>query len=299
MRKKTVYLRLGGGLGNQIFQYMAGLYVSEIHGVQAVFELVGTESSFHGPKSSIRNLDLPGLNPGNARLRTYWRFKLRLAGNRSFLIRYLKICRIENLGFVDFVNYAKDSIRLLEGFFITYRYKFNLAELGILEELKLKDPTKWFQTQVLHAKSKKICAVHIRHGDYLLNWEHYGILSTEYYRRAFAFLESGNGIDEYWIFSDTPENAVQIIKACEIEKYKIILQPSESNDSESMVLMASCDYIVCANSTFSIVSALFAKASQVIVPESLYRALPNPVDVYPSTWVQIESSWRNVSEGLE
>jgi hypothetical protein len=226
MRKKSVYLRLGGGLGNQLFQYMAGLYVSEIHGAQVVFELAGTESSFHGPKSSIRNLDLPGLDPSNARLRTYWKFKLRLAGNRSFLIKYLKICRMEDLGFVDFVNYSKGSIRLLEGFFITYRYKFNLAELGILKELKLKDPTKWFQAQVLQAKSKKICAVHVRHGDYLLTWKHYGILSNEYYKNALGFLQSENKIDEYWIFSDAPENAAQIIKACDVENYKIIMQPT-------------------------------------------------------------------------
>jgi hypothetical protein len=295
----TIYLRLGGGLGNQIFQYMAGLYVSKIHGAQAVFELVGTEASFHGPKSSIKNLNLPGLNPSNVWIRSYWKFKLRLAGNRAFLIRYLKICRMESLGFVDFVNYPKDSIRLLEGFFLTFKYKFKLDELDLLGDLKLSEPTKWFQTQVLQTKSRNICAVHIRHGDYLLNWEHYGILSTDYYKRALGILKSEKKIDEYWVFSDTPENATQIIKACEIENYKIIMQPRESNDAESMVLMACCNYIVCANSTFSIAAALFSKASQIIVPESLYRALPNPVDIYPSAWVQMESDWREISDGLE
>jgi hypothetical protein len=298
MRKRIVYLRLGGGLGNQIFQYIAGLYVAEIQGAEAVFELAGTDSSFHGPKSSIRNLDLPRLKPSNVLLRTYWKFKLRIAGNRSFLLRYLRICRMENLGYIDFDNFAKGSIRLLEGFFITFRYKFNLTELGILEKIKVKNPTKWLQTQLLKAESLKICAIHIRHGDYLLNWEHYGVLSTEYYKRALRFLQLKTDVDEYWIFSDTPENAARIVKICEIERYKIIVQPEESNDSESMVLMGACDYIICANSTFSIVSALFSKASQVLVPESLYRALPNPVDVYPSSWVQIESDWLELSDGL-
>ena len=297
MSKQTIYLRLGGGLGNQIFQYIAGVYLAEIHGAEAVFDLAGVEDSHHGPKSSITNLAFPHLKPSSGWVRTSWKFKLRLAGNRKFLTNFLKICRMEKLGYEDFAIYPKGSIRLLEGFFITHKYMVKLHKKGIISDLKLRNPSDWFLSLVEVTQSKKVCAIHIRQGDYLQNWKHYGILSSSYYSRALNRLHLGQQIDEYWIFSDTPERASRIIEGCGIDRYKIIVQPSESNDSESMALMASCNAIVCANSTFSIVSALFSKASRVIVPDVLYRSLPNPAELYPSNWIQIESDWLQVVEG--
>ena len=299
MSKQTIYLRLGGGLGNQIFQYMAGLYVAEIHGAKAVFDLAGVEASHHGPKSSITNIAFPNLEPSSGWVRTSWKIKLRVAGNRKFLVNFLKICRMDKLGYEDFTMYSNGSIRLLEGFFITHKYMVSLHEKGMIGELKLRNPSEWFLSMVNETESKKVCAIHIRQGDYLQNWKHYGILSSNYYSRALNHLHLGQQIDEYWIFSDTPETASQIIQSCGIDNYKIIVQPFESNDSESMALMSSCDAIVCANSTFSIVSALFSKASRIIVPDVLYRSLPNPAELYPSDWIQIESEWLQVVEGKE
>lgn len=90
-------------------------------------------------------------------------------------------------------------------------------------------------------------SIHIRHGDYKA-WG-VEILSEEYYRDAMAILEKKVGHCQFFVFTDDPE----YVRTTYADKENLVVVEGNSGaDSyRDMQLMSCCKHNIIANSTFS------------------------------------------------
>ena len=293
-----LYFKLGGGLGNQILQYAGARCLSEQQGSEAFFDITGLDNSHHGQKSLIINLDLQGIFSTSFVRRKFWKLLLRFSKNRPEIRKFIGIHVAKTLGYEDFENFPSSRVRYLEGFFISHRYILELRKSGRLGAVSPSRPTDWYLAQAEMLKRNVICGIHIRQGDYLDSWQHYGILNSSFYSDAILDLKKRVKIDEFWIFTDSPESARKMMQSFQFYNFNIVTQPQESNDAESLILLSLCDSLICANSTFSFCAALLSNAKEVIVPETFYRALEVPGDLYPAAWKKLESRWLDLDKGI-
>lgn len=92
-------------------------------------------------------------------------------------------------------------------------------------------------------------SVHIRIGDYLQNLEMYGNICTpEYYRKAFEYMQEKVKNPVFYVFSDEPEKAEEILNGY---NYCMVTENRGENSYKDMYLMSRCRHHIIANSTFS------------------------------------------------
>jgi hypothetical protein len=296
---RKIYFKLGGGLGNQIFQYAAVKSIANRQGSQPIFDIRGLENAHHGQKSLITNLDFPENFSSSYVRMLFWRILLRITKNRINTRQKIGIYVASTLGYEDLGDLDLHRFRYLEGFFITHKFLLELQSSKLLLEISPKNPTSWFLEQLELIQDKRVCGIHIRRGDYLLSWQDYGILGEAYYRDAILNLSSDSQVEEFWIFTDSPIPAEKLMQSCDLKNYRIVDQPKDANDAESLVLLSNCEYIICANSTFSMSAAIFSEAKEIIVPDIFYRNIPMPSELYLESWVRVKSNWISLDEAQD
>jgi hypothetical protein len=76
-------------------------------------------------------------------------------------------------------------------------------------------------------------------------------LSADYYRRAIALLESKIEIPHYFLFSDNPEAALEMLDLPDGQATCVSHNRLEENAYADLWLMTLCRHFITANSTFS------------------------------------------------
>ena len=101
-------------------------------------------------------------------------------------------------------------------------------------------------------RSDKSLAIHIRRGDYSNPNSYHKILKADYYQRAISYVPN-LGLKTY-IFTDDLEWARRMvdIDATYITSYNL------NSPAENLVLMSKADYLIGANSTFSLWAGLLS-----------------------------------------
>ena len=292
---KYVYVRLGGGLGNQLHQYTAGRAVSENCGKTLLIDVGGISNSDHGSSSNAADFRLSGVTLNSKTISLVFRIKRKIYGRllqryevRSFFIA-------PDSGYSPELLQRSSQISYLEGFFHTYMYSKEISHSDLRLELALINQSNdWFQCKVAEMKDKKICAVHIRRGDYEQTWQHYGVLSEAYYESAMAKINVGD-VDEFWIFSDEQNLDLSSWLFFDRAKVKVISPPSGASAAESLVLMSRANWIIMANSTYSWWAGFLASPDEKIVvcPQPFFRTNQEIAKLYPDKWEKVAAQWRD------
>jgi hypothetical protein len=163
----------------------------------------------------------------------------------------------------------------LFGYFQSCKYFDNCTNY-IKECFEFKNPEN-------HNKYKDICAIHIRHGDYIKFFDYHSIQTMKYYNEAMKKIPC----EKYIIFSDD-------IKWC---RKNFIGNQFIINETGSSVidfkLMSACNHFIIANSSFSWWAAWLSKHSNkvIIAPNNWFgpklKKL-NPIDdLIPTDWILI------------
>ncbi len=297
--KKTSYIEvcLRGGIGNQLFQYFAA------HDLAMKFscEVRLDDSLILNRKrddSSIHTLNLIGIfisKKNNESLSRVHRYTDALQFRSIYLNRMLAFftCRFvqREVGYSHEFDRYRPNQKLI-GYFQTWRH-FDSAKNHLPEDIfkSIRPLTK----SIIQEKGIDLIndiAVHIRRGDYVSLQDSFGLLGEEYYRLA---LES-HGYDKekgkIWVFTDaTKSEDTSILNPNSFE-----IQFLDSNDQLSdviqLALMSEFNRIVIANSSYSWWGAkLSGKNPRVVAPRNWYKAMPTPVDLIPSEWIQINNHW--------
>lgn len=300
MKKNNVTVGLIGGIGNQLFQYYAGLYLARKNCTELIldFSKIGKAGTNHA--GSIKDLDFAydffeHESKGSKLAEIRWRLHQKMSRDFSpiqkFSVGLLGIYQSNVIGYDSELEKLESPI-VIRGYFQTWRYYYH-AKLLNIPPVGLASPTTWYQSQLAKIESNQPVGIHIRRGDYRNLGETFGLLSAEYYSRALLKLNSvgaGNGV---YVFSDDINQAKKLLSGLNYDFY-FVVPPESSSPAESLLLMSKCSSLVIANSSFSWWGGMLGSERRtVIAPDKWFRGLDDPEELLPNSWLKERSSWES------
>jgi hypothetical protein len=304
---------LSGGLGNQMFQYAAGRSLAFRFGAQlvldaTVFTLPGERRSFAlSPYEIDADVIFDGYaHPPPGRTAEYPRGQGWLSGGNGDFVDALRsivggICGWGNRRKTLAVfrersfDYDPQFVQVgpqvyLSGYWQSARY-FNQIDELVRGELRLRrEPSEtnaaWL-ARVRRTGPVAVC-VHIRRGDYLMaaHYDHHGVCSVEYYRRAMQLMRSRVRNAEFFIFSDDWQWCRENLST---DDAVVVDANDVAAVQEELRLMAACRHHIIANSSLSWWAAWLAKSDGqiVIAPKPWFIKRADTPDLFPETWLTL------------
>ncbi len=303
-----IITRLLGGLGNQLFQYAAGRALAERH-----HTLVKVDTRWFSSQTIDREahsryyLDAFRCDPPIATSREIRRLEERpetlTARWRSWLLRTdgvpdwlrrsappARLFRETQVGPYQPAFAALPDQVYLAGMWQSARYFDAIGPL-LRHELSPRRPPAGRNQAVLGtiAAQTDSVAVHVRRGDYVRNPVYragLGLCDCDYYRAAFERIRTLVDAPRFFVFSDEPAAAREVIPAAaEVTFVDHNSGPLEAVDD--LRLMRACRHHVIANSTFSWWAAWLADqpGQQVIGPRRWFQGFDyDASDIQPPAW---------------
>ncbi len=289
-RPNLVGVKIHDGLGNQMFQYAAGLALAERLGAELLVDIRHYARKDRGDRR-LGLLDF-GIELQTTRVPPFriirrlaialrllpdpFRGAESLVSNEGFNPRFLELTAPAALsGFLQ-------SWRYFEGHEASVRRVFDVRRLATPRTATLAAEIAAVRNPV---------AVHIRRGDYTRSPEtvaFFGLLHADHYFRARSALEAQVEEPTYFLFSDDADIAL-----AELAGWQGLRPVTGFSAYEDMFLMSSCRHFVIANSTFSWWAAWLGGAPDklVIGPKQwfgpTYPYPVDPTDRSPPGWLMV------------
>ncbi|HIB85485.1 MAG TPA: alpha-1,2-fucosyltransferase [Chromatiaceae bacterium] len=286
--RNQVIVRLGGRLGNQMFQYATGRSLAARLNTSVEIEGFAPDSSH---KSRIEIIDAfqlqTTLHSVKSKSGLKWRSRIarmglpvRMRGLPMYVEPHFHYDpRFENI----------DGGRYLLGGWLSPRY-FDGIRRELLEDFSLKHPLSQNATRVKESISEASCAIsiHVRRGDYIENARtlaRLGICERGYYSDAIDLIQKMYPDSQYYVFSDEPERARK-----ELEGLNNLSFVSNNSQEEDLYLMSSCQHNIIANSTYSWWAAWLNENPEksVIAPRQWFgpalQSANDTRDLFPENW---------------
>lgn len=285
---ESVSVRLFGGLGNQIFQYMAGKSLAVALSCSLRVDTSWLKSGYSHEKSSIKEFDFysPDYEYGQAHKNTLHLYSDRLATvaarTSTTLASWLRINAPKSVGYEDLSRLNRGV--QLRGYYQSPKYFMKLVELGAVskESFELLHPSVEFKNEYSKIPRDGFIAVHVRGGDYLQKNSDYRELGSDYYKSALNSFGSEIRSLPKWVFTDDESHARKVLASIPDLNF---LESESLTAAENMVLMSKAHGIVGANSTFSYWSSVISRQdSLIIVPKNWMKSKSQPEDFFPLGW---------------
>lgn len=266
-----VVTSVSGGLGNQLFQYIAGETLARRWNVPHYVDASSFNSySYHHDFELLRLF--PDINLASYALLSLSKSSATVDENsiRPYLERanFPTFCEVFHLS-----GYFQDE-KYLSGQIVSEAYS-RLGELVV--EVGEFD-------QYLHVISQGFAAVHIRRRDYA----HMGLCSEEYYIACLSHIKALEPGINILVFSDEPNYSMSFLSPF----FGGCLQSvSTGSDFADLYLMSKAKYIVISNSTYSWWAAKFDEQIKSLVFVPSPWVLPDPtINPCPERWRNIRGS---------
>ena len=300
-----IRINLVGGLGNQFFQYYAGLATANGDYKQLQIWTAFSQFGITGHEGLISGMGLPGkfLNPKsssrvshavNIVLRSFEEGLGEIGHGRRGVPKISGCFKSNQLGFDPALSGLRASGRLsLWGYFQTWRYADWLVSRNLFPYPRLESPSSWFLKQTSMQRMARTLVIHVRRGDYVGS-AIFGTLPKEYYLSAIRELrQRGAQWDQIVLYSDEIGLAYsELSDALKSETVIVATPPKNCHPGESLLAMAESDYIVIANSTFSWWSGFLSQRARIVVrPEKWFLGMDDPVDLFPHDWASVPNYW--------
>jgi hypothetical protein len=291
-----INVAIHGGLGNQLFEVAAGLYLKQ-RGL-GIVRIDGRFLKADGDRRELVALDLlSGLAHAGRFLhilsRTIrWiadRWPTHSWAHRNPLWNYVKDPQDGTLGLLE--RLTRSPLILLDGYWQWGGYSddfIGLLRKRLERKLVLGERAR---ALVVAAQSMKTVAVHVRRGDYVQDESmksFHGVCSSDYYRRAASYVSSLVSIDQFFVFSDEINWAKSNLR---FDRPSVFINDDgRLSDIEEFAIMCRCRYFITANSTFSWWAARLASApDKVVVTPRRWFTKPRASEagLFPPDWYRI------------
>lgn len=291
-----VVVRVSDGLGNQLFEYALGKYVTGILGCDMVFD----RSHFAMSENRIFLLDRFS---GPARIRRWgilreylflalWAFRAKIGESRfrAVLSRLgMTWVKIEN-PFALQHDFDEESIRSMRGtVYISgcYGHVPHMPSRDALKELLtiVEPPSAANRRYIDDMRSSESVSVHVRRTDYLLACNNSPALDVSYQRKAMDVMRRKVGNPRWFIFSDDIEWCRK--EFADVDN-AVFVSGNESCPWEDIRLMSVCRHHIIANSTFSWWGAYLGDDDGIVLyPTPWFKGLEMPRSGVPEGWSPI------------
>lgn len=261
MNDSFIFVNLMGGMGNQLFQYAAGLL--QKNETNGTLVLCKPHTNIHDTKD----------------------YRKILFNNENIHDGILPphISLYQDDGFTSWnPSEWKYPIVYLYGYFQHYPTlkpilpHFKDIILNNLNQYKFK----MLQKYTVNSSS---IFIHVRHGDYIKLSNIFPIQTIDYYKKAYSKLSLSRNINKIFIFSDDME-------WCKSQDFFKNLNPIWVEDSDPVDCLALMSEIkggaIIANSTFSWMGAYLGcgiKPNTVIYPKDWFTG--KEINLFPYEWV--------------
>jgi hypothetical protein len=278
-----------GGLGNQMFQYAAGLSAAERLGTELKMDLSWFDSleevdtprfyeldNFNLKQEFVNKNDFVLKNDG---------FKNRLMNIRKKQLNFYKESQFNYSD--NFLNIKNNTY--IEGYFQTEKY-FNDIRDDVIYSFTFKNKASVKSAKIIdQIKNSDSVSLHVRRGDYVSNKsanKFHGLMGEAYYKKAIALINKKIKNPKYFIFSDEIE---WVKNSFDLPKNSVYITHNKSG-IEDMRIMIECKHNIIANSSFSWWGAwLGLQKDKVVIAPKLWflDSNTNTSDVIPERWSQI------------
>ena len=283
-------LLLQGGLGNQLFQVSAGLYLGQVLGQKVIFD--STLLTMVPKKIRLRDLEVGWLLDSKELIKGSWTTAFFMVGERSFSKftnknLFSKFISREINSNDDILKNLNYSGKILSGYFQNYQY----AEAS-WSQLQDKVQSRLVSEIPEEFKSMKYIAIHIRAGDYLSNdstRQIMGLTGFNYFKQALEILRKSLNIKNLVIVTDTPCHVSQNIEEFKGFKTKVV---SSENIYTDLSIISRAKGVVMSNSSFSWWGAFIADktlSAQIVAPKPWFNGkITEPKELIPKHWTVLE-----------
>ncbi len=286
----SVYIKLSGGLGNQLFQYAIGRSLSIQKECNLYIDTCWYSSIPDGSTDRsilINQLDTKAIYI-NSKGKTE---ELINQYNGKLINKFLKrkITKENKYFSYDSTLIKKLPPIYLDGYWQSFKYFHNIRDILINDFKPIETTNNYQEFEKLISDQKESVMIHIRRGDYVNSpsaSKIHGFIGTNYYRNAIEQIKNLVPNPVFFVFSDD-------ISWCKehLPKDSIIFietKNSAASPISELSLMSHCKHHIIANSTFSWWGAWLCeyKNKNVIAPKHwLSNQIINLDDLIPQDWV--------------
>lgn len=304
-----IYIRISGGLGNQLFQYAAARYLQlKKNDDELVLDISEYNRNrlrmFALGRFEIAKYKKQDIDRGS-RYNQDWHvsviYKVLNLINRQndvhkkILLEKLLKYPLQSVGIIrnSFSNdlYSKALLRnrniYMSGYFQSEDFFPGLR--GILrKELQIKqNVTLEKQTFLDEIKRENSVCVHVRLGDYRKNKLHM-VCTKTYYKNAVNMMKRKYPNAKFFVFSDE----IDMVK----KEYGLIgdefdYEPSGCRDYEVLELMKNCNHFIMSNSSLSWWAQYLCRFDHktVIAPDIWFGDTGYPARMYQKGWILLHA----------
>lgn len=288
-----IIVQLKGGLGNQLFQYAAGLSLSSFH------------------RTSLK-VDISEVNQSDKQIGTFRRFDLQQLLLEPSIASKEEIEAIKAKGINKFLEklkppYKRKSYREIDFYFDDNFFKagdntylsgyrqsekyFEIIADKIILDFQIKPSLiKEVSETANQLRLENSIAIHIRRGDFsnpIVN-DYHGILEATYYQHAITKMNAQINDPRFYVFSDDPSWVEQNLSFT--SPVEMISSKYTTSSIEDFYLISQCRHQIIANSTFSWWAAWLNPNPDkiVIAPKKWFNNAPyDTKDLIPESWITL------------
>lgn len=280
---------INGGLGNQLFQYAAGLALAKRYQTDLKIHVQFKEGDTNRSVGlSHFKIDLKEAAPEEV-IKLYPRSAVEKIWQKLLPTSLKKYYQEKNFAFNPKFTHLSANI-YLKGYWQS-EYYFSIIKDEIHAAFTLQ-PSVYQRALATIEELRKIdsVAIHVRKGDYLIAPydTYYTNLDSSYYNKAIQLILSANKAIQLFVFTDDPD-WVQNNLHLQMP-YSLISSVKTHNMYEDFQAMRSCKYHIIANSSFSWWTAWLSDRNGkiVVAPKQWFNLGPKDTQhLLPKTWLTV------------
>jgi hypothetical protein len=285
------------GLGNQLFQYAAGLYFAKKYDaeLEIIREHEEIAASYGHPRPFLlSNFEISTPVRERNLFDRLLRSKSGVADRVMAPLRRVMGAHSHDPYFA-IVGDFQSSLSLpaftrtlyLNGHFQARQYAQSM-ESQLRSELRFREPPSGKNLAILSQIRDCECPVslHVRRGDYTVGWRGQNLLPMSYYNHAIRAIRDMHPNAAFFVFSDDIPGAREALG--QLERTVFVDHNTEDTAHEDLRLISACRHHILANSTFSWWGAWLNPKPEkiVLVPDPWHRTDPHPHLISPA-WRRI------------
>lgn len=255
-----IVTKLYGGLGNQLFQFWSSLEYAKRNNYNLCFDVRAFD--IKSPGTTKRKIEILEL------ISFFENYKIN---NFFDNFKYDLLCKIGRMTLLKdrqngrLINQKNSQNLILDGHWQNYHNLINSREYIKKTMFKLKK----YSLNDFGISSDKSLMIHVRRGDYVSNSKanrHHGVLSREYFLKAFETIHSHKKLENVLVFSED-------LEWCK-KNLEFNLKTSFIHDFENLspmdylLLMSEAENFVLSHSSYSWWAAFLGENmnSKIIMP---------------------------------